>query len=122
MPATYKIDLELGIVRSVASGVLTDDDCDEHVEALRNDPLFKPSMDQLIDFTGVTEIRVSAGAVQRVARRNPFGKGARRAFVIVDDAVYGMARMYDSFTSRQPHNLVIFRDMAQAVDWLGLKP
>ena len=121
MPATYKIDTDLRMVFSTASGILTDEDCHAHVDALHEDPLFESSMGQLVDFTPVTEVRVTAGAIHTFARRNPFGQGARRAFVVADDVVYGMARMYDSLTSHQPHDLTLFRDMAAARAWLGIK-
>ena len=122
MPATYTIDTARSMVFSHATGILTDADCEGHVEGLRKDPNFNPAMHQLVDFTQVTEIRVTASGVHKFAQRNPFGQNARRAFVVADEVVYGMARMYDSLTSHQPHDLIIFKELAKARAWLGLEP
>jgi hypothetical protein len=122
MPAKYSIDAQRGIVFSTATGVLTDDDCGRHIDALHDDPKFSAAMDQLADFTQVTEVRLTADAIHTFARRNAFGEGARRAFVVADDTVYGMARMYQTLTSHQPHDLIVFRSMPEARAWLCLSP
>ena len=120
MPASYKIAAARGLVFTTGSGVLTDDDCYGHVSALSTDPLFNPSMDQLADLTQVTEVRLTASAIHRMAERNPFGEGSRRAFVVSDDVAFGMARMYEILTSDHAHDVTVFHDLAKARAWLGL--
>ena len=120
MPASYKIAAARGVVFTSGSGVLTDEDCFAHVRALSTDPDFKPSMHQLADLTHVTEVRLTAGGIQRLAERVPFGEGSRRAFVVADDVAFGMARMYQILTSDHAHDLTVFRDLDEARAWLGL--
>jgi len=109
------------MVFTTGSGVLTDEDCFGHVRTLSTDPDFKPSMDQLADLTHVTEVRLTASGIHRMADRNPFGEGSRRAFVVTDDVAFGMARMYQILTSDHAHDLTVFRDLAEARAWLGLE-
>jgi hypothetical protein len=49
MPAEYKVDKALGVVFSLAHGILTDHDAYSHQDKLRNDLEFEPSFSQLFD-------------------------------------------------------------------------
>jgi hypothetical protein len=55
-----------------------------------------------------------------MVRLNPFWAGARRALVITNDVLFGMARMYQLLKDESPDELQIFRNMDEALQWLGL--
>lgn len=121
MPAEYRIDEEFGVVLSRASGRLTDSDLLEHQRQLRSDPAFQPDLNQLFDFRDVTDVEVTAAGIHSLAERNPFGSGARRAFVVASQAMYGMMRMFQILTDTHPDELrVLFQDLGSANAWLRL--
>jgi len=121
--AEHYIDEKLGIVFSRAWGVLTDEDLLQHQRRLRVDTSFHPALNQLFDFYDVTAVEVSGLGIRTLADRNPFGAGARRAFVVRREslALYGLLRMFQALTSEHPDELrVQFEDVSQAQCWLGI--
>lgn len=123
MPASYVIDLRNGVVLSTAHGVLTDAEMLQHQTRLRSDPLFRPDLDQIFDFTNVDEADLSAAMVQRLADRNPFGAGSRRVFVVRTPVMLGMMRMYQMLSERDGDTLrVHVGTVAEARAMLNLGP
>jgi hypothetical protein len=55
-----------------------------------------------------------------MVKLNPFGAGARRAVVVTNDVVFGMARMYQILTDESPDELRIFRKVDDALQWLWI--
>jgi hypothetical protein len=45
----------------------------------------------------------------------------RLAIVASEDVVYGMARMYQSVSDDGPQNVMVFREIAEAMEWLGMQ-
>ncbi len=120
MPVTYRIDVAAGIVYSEAHGRVTDDDLVDHQSRLQSDPDFRPDLRQLFDFRGVEAVEVTTHGIRRLAERQRFGPGSKRAFVTSREVVYGLARMYQAMTDPAPGLVEIFRDdMDQARKWLG---
>lgn len=123
MPAEHVIDAEAGVVYSRAWGVLTDDDLLDHQRRVRDDPDFRPGLNQLFDFYDVSEVAVTPAGIRTLAERNPFGDGARRAFTVRPGALamFGLLRMFELLTSEHPDELrVQFDDVRMARQWLGL--
>ena len=122
MPAQYKIDTERRMVFTVAYGILTDQDAYTHQEKLRDDPDFDPSFSQLIDSTNVTEADgLSTEAVYKLARRNPFGAGSQRAFVASNRLLYVMFHVFQTLTEDHSDEVVIFKDLTEAREFLKLE-
>jgi hypothetical protein len=121
MPATYHIDADKQVVLSTATGCFTDADIFEHDDRLRADPLFQSHFRQLLDGRGVEVVEITTEGVRRMAARNPFGGGAKRAFVADRQIMYGYARMFEMLTEREQQDIRVFTDMAEARQWLGLE-
>ncbi len=120
MPGSYLIDVAAGIVYSRKWGVLTDEQVAAHAETLRADPRFDPGFRQVADFRELTDLRVSGNGLRNVARHNPFRRDARRAFVVSSEEVFGLARMFGSYTDSSGDQFRIFRAIAPAFEWIGL--
>jgi len=120
MPGGYSIDPARSLVLSRAWDVLSGADLSRHARTLASDPGFKPDFNQLCDFRDVTEVRADAAAIRELAALNPFGAGARRALVVSSDVVFGMARMYQILTETSPDEFEVFRDLDEALKWLGV--
>jgi len=120
MPAHYKIDKARLLVLSIGTGVLTDDDLRAHMIRLTDDYEFDPSFRQLFDLRGVTEMEVTGAGVRELARMNPWKEGAQRAVVTNSEIAFGMARMFEMLTYSKPDEIRVFREMSEALAWLGL--
>ncbi len=120
MPVSFHIDAARGIVFTTAEGVVTDHDMADYRRRLVVDCNFRPDLDQLSDYRGATEFRVSTKFQAELAARSPFGEGARRAVVADRDEVYGVLRAAETIHSDRPDEFRLFRDMVEARQWLGL--
>lgn len=125
MPIDFRILNAQGLVLCRAWEFVDDEDFRDHHEALTGHEAFHPSLDQLFDLQGVTELEVTTEALRELARRNPFGAGARRAIVIApgNPLTFGLARMYQGYAAEDPDRLVVqFDHVEGALDWLGVEP
>ena len=120
MPCGYTIDLAQSLVLSRGWGLVTDRELLAHVHALTADPRFARSFRQLVDLRDVTDVQVTASTIREMVKLNPFGAGARRAVVVTNDVVFGMARMYQILTDESPDELRIFRKVDDALQWLWI--
>ncbi len=119
MPGSYTILPESRFVLSRSWGVLTQALLLAHSRALAGDPRFQPSFAQLSDLREVTDITVTAPGVREAAEASPFGAGSRRALVASSDFIFGMARMYELFRENATGEVMVFRDVHEALRWLG---
>ena len=122
MPTSYAIDPRHQLVTSRLWGAVTEDEVHEHNRRLRTDPDFVPSYRQLVDMTGITEIKVGTGMINETSLDHFFAPGTRRAFIAADDAVFGMARMFALRAEGLGQVIEVFRDGDKAKEWLGLIP
>ena len=123
MPVEYHIDKKANALFSRAWGTLSDSDLIEHQRLITNDPDFKPDLHQLFDFTKVTRVALTAEGIALLASRDPFGMGAKRAFIVSPGAMvmFGMMRMLETLcTEHLDEFRVQFDHISKARLWLGL--
>jgi hypothetical protein len=120
MPATYAIDSKQQLVTSRLWGAVTEDEVHDHNRRLRSDPAFVPSYRQLVDMTGITEIKVGTNLINQTSLDQFFAPGTRRAFIASSDAAFGMARMFALRAEGLGQVIEVFRDPDKGKDWLGL--
>jgi hypothetical protein len=119
MPTSYTILPDLRLVLSRGWGIVTDEDLFAHAAALREDPRFLASFNQIADFRDVTEVRVTSGGVRRMTELNPFGQGARRAIVAPGSTAFGLSRMYELMKSDTDDEVMVVREIGEALKWLA---
>jgi hypothetical protein len=117
---SYEIDHSQRLVTSRLSGVVTNDEVRDHNERLRTDPEFDPGYRQLIDLSGITEVRVTTPTVTSAAQDQYFAPGSRRAFFAPSDVTFGLARMFALYAESGGQTIEVFRDRRQAEEWLGI--
>ena len=123
MPISYRIDSDLGVVLTTATGALTDDELLAHKKKLARDPAFTPGMAELADMRGVERIDVTAEGVRTlIAQDQAAGvQGSLRlAIVASQDELFGMARMYQMLGEDGFVRVHVCRDADDARAWLGL--
>ena len=120
LPATYEIDHQRRLITSRLWDPVTDREVFDHNKKLRSDPQFEPTYQQLVDLTGITEVVVTTSMINETSLGQFFEPGTRRATVAVDDAVYGMARMFALRAESVGQTIQVFRDLKHARDWLGI--
>jgi hypothetical protein len=123
MPIVYRVDADCNLVRTVATGVVTDADFRKWTEALASDLEVLPGMSQLADFRDVDEFEVTPECIRHVvgmeAEHEKFTH-TWRAFVVAHDVAYGMVRMYQTLSEDDEQRIRVFRDLCSAQNWLGL--
>ena len=121
MPTKLRIDPKARIVYSTLSGDIETEDLVRQVAAIRAHPQFNPEFNELIDLSAVTSLNVSSEDVRRLAvRDSSFSPSADRVLVASQDLVFGLARMFQTFSAeRRPHFTVV-RSLSEAYCQLGL--
>jgi hypothetical protein len=121
MPLSYSIDSELGIVRIVVVGGATQSEQTGLADAWSNDPHYKPGMPILLD-NRLREEVVSSGHIREMAdltkKSDVLEPGTRCAVVVASDVEFGLTRMYATLAEGGPMETRVFRDIAEAEDWL----
>ena len=121
MPVTYRIDSESRVVFTRWTGEVTLAEAQGHNDGLRRDPAFVPSMNQLSDARDVTNT-VTPEGIRALAKTSPFGQGSRRAIVAHTDLVFGVSRQYALQAGLGAPEIMLFKDIRFAQEWLGLDP
>jgi hypothetical protein len=124
MAIHFTVFPDLNLLLSEFEGVVNPVELLAWYEALRSHDEFRTDIRQLADFRRNVPEAWTADEMKRVLEMEPFGEGARRAFVGPSDVVFGLARMYASFsdTLGRGGNIEAFRDMDEALEWLGVDP
>ena len=118
MPIAYDIDKKQRLITSRLWDKVTNDEVDNHNRSLRSDPDFDPSYRQLIDLSGIKEIRITTPKVTAAAQDQYFTPGTRRAFFAPEDVSFGLARMFATHAEAGGQTIEVFRDRNKAEDWL----
>jgi hypothetical protein len=119
MPAFYKISKDRRLVLSTASGVFTLADALAHQEQILADPDFNPQYSQLLDFTHVTKIELTAEDVCKLAERDIFHPTSSRAILVTNDLGEGLARLFTILREHAGEKRIrVFRHLDEALEWV----
>ena len=113
-------------VLSCLSGALDDAAVHGHVNELNRRLAGVPGVLELADCRGLRDLRgLSVKALISAANREadqPRVQGGRLAVVVSSDLVYGLGRVYTTIASEIGRPAEVFRDVDEALDWLGDGP
>jgi hypothetical protein len=123
MPISYHIDRDLGLLVVKAVGAIRDKDVQRYKSALMDDPNLECVRKEICDFREAT-VAMSPERMGEVARVHEAvfdGVGSTMCAVIVSsDLLYGLVRMYTHCVGGLGHEVLPFRDVPEALEWLGL--
>lgn len=124
MPITYQIDPKQNLIRTTATGVLTDADILAMKRQMLEDPDFRPGMRELTDVRAIEKLAVTTEGVRRMVEHDQQNRADisshRLAIVVSEEAAYGMSRMYQTMTETAMEHVGVFRSMEEAKKWLGI--
>jgi hypothetical protein len=122
MPFNYVVHKEHRLVISTGSGVVTWEEIQTRQDQTRADPDFNPEYDQIVDLRSVTGFDMSTEKTRFLARRPIFSSKSKRAFVAKSPSVFGVGRMWETYTeiSENPSQIRVFYEVASALRWLGV--
>lgn len=118
MSARYRIDVEQQLVITEVWDECSDADIVNTYRALRADPAFVPTLDQILDLRRVHRFVAASWNVCH-AGAGVYAPGVRRAVITGPGYLYGMARMFASGAESQGHVVEIFTTPHEAETWLG---
>ena len=124
MPCSYAIHKDRRLVITKIWDRLAFPELRAHQEEFRNDPDFDPEYNLLIDATGATALDISVDQARTIASQGLFAPTSRRAFLVSNPALFGMARLigvYHGMATKQEQVVRVFYDRALAFEWLGVK-
>ena len=83
------------------------------------DPDFSPEFSQLMDFTHVTGVALSAENIRTLAKATVFSMKSRRAILVDTDLKFGLARMFETFRDfHGEKGIRVFRNPDDALAWV----
>ncbi|MAE96703.1 MAG: hypothetical protein CL910_18810 [Deltaproteobacteria bacterium] len=119
----YTIDAGRSLLHAVAVGDLDDDALAAYVISYHAHPDYSPSLDEIVDFTGVASVLVTGagirGLAHLVSHYGQASEGSRVALIATTPVVYGLARMYQALRADAPDDIRVVSDLVEAETWLG---
>ncbi len=124
MRSAYTIDLEHGCIFIKWSEVVSAHDFIAFNRVLVQDPNYRSGLKRLVDVRGL-EVEVSFDEIDEMVRENinkrDASEGHRKVAILVSsDLGYGLTRMLGSMAEHTRTVARPFRNLAEAVAWLGL--
>jgi hypothetical protein len=126
MPASYRIDLRSGVVFTVFEGRVTNEELLEYQQRLAADLDFRPTMNNVIDTRGVTDVSVTVLGLRIAATPSIFAPGSRRAIIASGTSpAYrdgeGYLRMFEALRHQSGEDIKFFSTVEDVHRWLGLE-
>ncbi len=127
MPITYTIHADLKLLVTRYVGVVTNDEFTKAYYSILEGSEFQQGFYELVDLQEVKEWKITAGAMENVsALVSHFYKGSsesmRTAVLTPRDELYGIGRMYGAYADSESEDVKVFKDVIEAMRWLGLDP
>ena len=124
MPVDYKIVADQKIAYVKAWGKVTADEILIQGARLFAENAWENGFRILCDYRKITEFNISNEDVRRIVdqdkQHEPLFDQSKCAVVAVDNLVFGLLRMWESLSYDNRLLKMIFRDMDEALEWLGV--
>jgi hypothetical protein len=118
MGLRYTIDRARRLVHARGWGTVSVTDINELTSYILMDARFDPYFRSLADFREVTLLTGDSIGFAAAASVQLYVPGTRRAFVAAEDQVFGLLRMFATYSERFDQVVQVFRDMDEAERWL----
>ena len=125
MTILHTINEEHGIVLSSLVGAIADADLLPSYKQLYENKRWKPGFHEIVDLRDAQMDGVTGEGLRRLSSLVEgyiAGKcdGFKTAVIAPEDLPYGLARLYEAVSEESPENVMVFRDLNQALEWIGV--
>ena len=118
MPITHTTDKARHVVTNHVTGLVTLDDVNTNYAAIRNDPEFESSFDQISDCMDENiHADISSEDIGTLSFNTPFDPTTLHAIAATMPAIFGLARMYQQ-RSLNESNVAVFKTLEDANAWI----
>jgi hypothetical protein len=118
MGLRYTIDRTRRLVHTRGWDTVSIGDINELMSFILVDARFDPYFRSLVDFREVTLLTGDSIGFAAAASVQLYAPGTRRAFVASEDHVFGLMRMFATYSERVGQAVQVFRDIDEAERWL----
>jgi hypothetical protein len=120
MPFDSVIEAKRHLVITTGTGVLTGEEGLACCLKLKGRADFDPAFNQLLDLTLATRFEATPSQLQTIAAQPLFSSNSRRAIVAKNPAIFGLARMFESYRSLSEvgEHVMVFSEIDQAIQWI----
>ena len=121
MPIIIRIDDAAGWARVEMAGSITDADQLEVIDRLLAHPDYQVGFDILLDYRQVAapgSTWLARAGAEQMRKHEAQLRGVRMAMIVDGEAKFGMARMFATLSESASINVRVFRDAADATEWL----
>ena len=121
MPARLDIFPDQRLVLSTFTGMMDDDAILAHGPKIKAHPDFHPEYNEIVDFSGVTDVRISSTMLHKLARSESiFSPESRHAVIAPGELTYQIAHMYQIIAERS-RNLIVVRSLDEACRFVNAR-
>lgn len=125
MAVTYEIDQARRRIHTRCIGAVTFDEVRQHFADLVRDPDCPERLNVLLDLSETTSLPTSgqlSAVTTEIARVSPRVQFGSCAIIASQDALFGMARMFEVFAEKYFGATRVFRTVDEGTRWLELGP
>src|SRR6185369_1938402 len=122
MPVTYQIDPARNLIRTRCIGDVTPEEVAAHFRELAQDPNRPNHLNVLLDLTEETSLPEREdllGVSLHISELFSSSQFGACAIVAVNDALFGMMRMFEVLSMEYFVITHVFRELAEAESWLA---
>jgi hypothetical protein len=124
MPIQFAVHTAQGYFTSKYSGKITDQEVMDSWEKFLNGPDWRPGLNELADLSEADISEITSEVIKELAdytREFYKGRGldyVKAAIYAPKQVLYGLSRMYVSWTGETPEEIGLFEDIEEAKAWL----
>ena len=126
MPISFRFYNSQQLILAKGTDPLSDSDCIDHAHQILSHPDFAPGFVELLDLRNANDNNLTGMGVFMTARAVlPYRsrlKKSRLAILVANEAMYGMARMYQLSIGEFFKGIQAFRNLDEALEFIGLDP
>ena len=124
MTVEYSFIEEWKLVWVNISETVTFEQMTAYLKSLSRDPRYRPPMNKLVDFRECRDYALTREEAEKFAGLNrelsTVFSNEKCAIVAPGDLEYGMSRVHEMYTTGSGLEITVFRQLQDALDWLGI--
>ena len=124
MPITFKVKNENNYFISVWEGSISDDEIYESYKKFYTSNEWSKNLNELVDLSNANVENITGRGLTRLAKyvENHFAMhkvtSSKTSVYSPNDIAFGLARVYEAWTSESPEEIRVFRNEKEALNWL----